>query len=156
MEPFAIAEIKPALQSIPIKQLKELCLQLAKYKVDNKEYLGFLLFESNDIPGFVEKVKMNIDEQFEELPKANWYLTKKSLRKILRGITKYSRYTGPGEPAIEMLMHFCKQLNQSGMPFREQPAFVKIYEQQLKKINTQIASLHEDLQFDYHKQLRQL
>ncbi len=156
MKPIAIAEIKLALQDLSVKQLKETCLQLAKYKVDNKEYLGFLLFESNDIPGFVEKIKTNIDEQFTELPKANWYLTKKSLRKILRGITKYSRYTGPGEPAIEMLIHFCQRLNQSGMPFKEQPAFVKIYEQQLKKINTQIAGLHEDLQYDYHKQLKEL
>ena len=156
MKPAVISEIKQELTTLPPKKLLELCLQLAKYKKDNKELMGYLLFEAHDIPAFVGSVKDEIDAQFTELPKANWYLTKKSLRKILRLIGKYSRYTGENEPAIEWLIHFCTKIRSSSIPFQNNQVLINIYNQQLKKINTLIDALHEDLAFDYRKQLEKL
>lgn len=156
MRAAVISEIKQELINLPEKKLLELCLQLARYKKDNKELLSYLLFEAHDVHSFVATVKQEIDEQFTELPKTNWYLNKKSLRKILRGIGKYSRYTGPGEPAIEMLIHFCYKLKTSGIPFYNNQVLTNLYNQQLKKINGLIEGIHEDLQFDYKKQVEEL
>ncbi len=156
MRAAVISEIKQELTNLSQKKLLDLCLQLARYKKDNKELLSYLLFEAHDVHSFVESVKQEIDEQFTELPKANWYLNKKSLRKILRGIGKYSRYTGPGEPAIEMLIHFCSKLKTSGIPFYNNQVLTNLYNQQLKKINGLIEGIHEDLQFDYKKQVEEL
>jgi len=156
MKPAVISEIKQALNTLSVKELMELCLQLAKYKKDNKELLSYLLFEADDITTFVTGVKEEIDLQFSALPGPNIYLTKKSLRKILRGITKYIRYTGNAEQAIEMLMHFCIKLKASGIPFQKHQQLLNMYNQQLKKIQTLIDTLHEDLAYDYKKKMEKL
>jgi phosphoenolpyruvate carboxylase len=156
MKAASIAEIKQELITLPSKKVLELCLRLAKYKKENKELLSYLLFNAHDEHAFVENVKNEIDEQFTELPKANVYLTKKSLRKILKGIGKYSRHTGTGESAIEMLIHFCTKVKTSGIPLYRNQALSNLYNQQLKKINKLMESIHEDLHFDYKKKLEQL
>lgn len=156
MRPAVISEIKQELSTLSAKELVDLCLQLAKYKKDNKELLSYLLFEAHDVAGFVAGVKEEIDMQFSELPRPNIYLTKKSLRKILRGITKYIRYTGTAEPAIEMLTHFCNKLQASGIPFKKHQLLLNMYNQQLKKIHALIDSLHEDLAYDYKKKMDKL
>ena len=156
MKAAGISEIKDELITLPPKKILDLCLQLTRYKKENKELLSYLLFEAHDQHAFVENVKKEINEQFIELPKSNWYFTKKSLRKILRAISKYSRYTGTKESAIEMLIHFCTKLKASGISFNKNQALSKLYSQQLKKIETLMKSIHEDLHFDYKKQLEQL
>jgi hypothetical protein len=156
MKPAALSEIKQELSSLSPKELLELCLELARYKKDNKELLGYLLFDANDPADFIGRVKQEIDEQFVDLPKANRYLTKKSLRKTLRAITKYIRFTGSGELAIEMLMYFCTKLKNSSIPLRKDQVILNIYNQQLKKIDTMVGSLHEDLAYDYRRQMEEL
>jgi hypothetical protein len=94
MKPASINEIKQELNTLGPKRLIELCLRLAKYKKENKELLGYLLFEAHNEQAFVGAINKETDEKFSELPKATTYLTTKSLRKILRSITKYSRYYG--------------------------------------------------------------
>src|SRR5258708_35227327 len=89
-----IHEIKEELNYLSPSRLGELCLRLAKFKKDNKELLTYLLFESSDLTEYIGNVKKEIDLEFKELPKPNLYLTKKSLRKILRLTTKQIPYTG--------------------------------------------------------------
>lgn len=156
MKAAGISEIKDELITLPPKKILDLCLQLTRYKKENKELLSYLLFEAHDQLAFVENVKKEIDERFTDLPKSTWYFTKKSLRKILRSISKYSRYTGTKESAIEMLLHFCIKLKASGISFHKNQALSNLYSQQLKKIDTLMKSIHEDLHFDYKKQLEQL
>jgi hypothetical protein len=45
-----LAEIKKELQQVDADLLQTLCLRLAKYKKENKELLGYLLFESQTKP----------------------------------------------------------------------------------------------------------
>jgi len=156
MKAASISEIKQELSSLPAKKLLELCLRLARYRKENKELLTYLLFEAHDEQGFVESVKKEIDEQFAELPKPTPYLNKKSLRKMLRSIVKYSKHTGTKESAIEMLLHFCVKLKGSGIRIHKNKALSNLYDQQLKKLNTLTELVHEDLSFDYKKQLEQL
>jgi hypothetical protein len=146
----SISELKKELHDLPQKQLEELCLSLAKYKKDNKEFLDYLLFQAHDKSVFINVVKQEMDEHFEELKtQANLYYVKKSLRKLLRIITKYCKYIGDKASAAELHIYFCSKLKQSGIPYHKSQLLVNMYEQQLKKINALINSLHEDLQQDY-------
>ncbi|HTI09683.1 MAG TPA: hypothetical protein VL832_14035 [Puia sp.] len=156
MKAATIHEIKQELNTLSPTRLAELCLRLAKFKKDNKELLTFLLFESNELTEYIENVKKEIDLEFEELPKPNLYLTKKSLRKILRVTTKQIRYTGSPQAEVELLTYFCSRIKKSGIPIKNSPVLNNLYQQQLKKIQGVIDTMHEDLQYDYLKELKGL
>jgi hypothetical protein len=156
MKIATVNEIKQELNVITPAEVKKLCLRLAAFKKENKELLSYLLFEAHNEHGYIESIKYEMDEEFMDLPKANLHLTKKSIRRILRTITKYGRYTGSAQSQIEMLIYFCGKLKSSGIPIHKSPALENMYSQQLKKINKLLASLHEDLRFDYSKQLELL
>ena len=149
METASVATIKKELQDLPPKVLKELCLRLVKYKKENKELLSYLLFDANDEEGFIRKVKQEIDEAFATMNKANLYWAKKSIRKTLRMAGKYIKYSGNKQTEVELLLYFCRKLNTSGISFRQSTTLLNLYRAQLKKIDKALASLHEDLQFDF-------
>jgi hypothetical protein len=157
MKVSSLSELKKELHELPQKQLMELCLSLAKYKKDNKEFLDYLLFQSHDKQSFVTAIKTEIDEHFEELKfQTNLYFVKKSLRKLLRILTKYCKYMGDKASATDVHIYFCVKLKASNIPFHKSQLLVNMYEQQLKKINTLILGLHEDLQQDYFNELQQI
>ena len=156
MKTATINEIKQELNGTASAKLLELCIRLAKYKKENKELLTYLLFEAHDESAYIESVKMQIDEQFAEINKSNLYFTKKSLRKILRTTGKYIRYTGSKQVEVELLLYFCGALVNSSIPIRRNTVLTNLYESQVKKIGTLIATLHEDLQYDYLKELKNL
>ena len=156
MKSASIQEIKLELKSLSPSRLSELCLRLAKFKKDNKELLTYLLFESDDEASYIASVKKEIDDGFTELPKPNLYLTKKSLRKVLRITAKQIRYTASPQAEVELLTYFCRKLQDSRIPLRDSPVLTNLYNQQLKKIRSVIATLHEDLQFDFLKGLKGL
>jgi membrane-anchored protein YejM (alkaline phosphatase superfamily) len=157
MKASSISELKKELNELPAKQLVELCLHLAKYKKDNKEFLDYLLFQAHDKSSFVSAVKNEIDEHFNELKtQANLYYVKKSLRKLLRIITKYCKYISDKALAAELHIYFCQKMKDSGIPYHKSQLLVNMYEQQIKKINTLINGLHEDLQQDYLNDLEKI
>ena len=156
MKAASIHEIKQELQSLPPARLAEICLRLAKFKKDNKELLTYLLFEATDEPAFIASIKKDIDEEFAGLPKPNLYLTKKSLRKVLRTTAKQIRYTGSSQTEVELLTYFLRKLRNSGIPYADSPVLVNLYRQQLKKVRGVIDGLHEDLQYDYLRELKGL
>jgi len=156
MKAASIQEIKQELKSQSPSELVEFCLRLAKFKKDNKELLTYLLFEAGDETTYIENVKKEIDGEFVELPKPNLYLTKKSLRKVLRNTAKQIRYTGSPQAEVELLTYFCRKIRSSGIPIKDSPVLTNLYRQQLKKINAVIATMHEDLQYDYLRALKGL
>src|SRR3954453_4112105 len=156
MKAASISELKQELLTLPPKTVLELCLKLAKFKKENKELLSYLLFEAHNEEGYVEDIKKEINDEFWNLPRGSMYLVKKGLRKILRSISKYSKHTAKKESEVEMLIHFCKSLNNSGIRFRSNKALSNLYSMQIKKLNALIEQVHEDLRFDYKKQLEQL
>lgn len=157
MKASSISELKKELNELPAKQLVELCLHLAKYKKDNKEFLDYLLFQAHDKSSFINAVKNEIDEHFSELKtQTNLYYVKKSLRKLLRIITKYCKYISDKALAAELHIYFCQKMKDSGIPYHKSQLLVNMYEQQIKKINTLINGLHEDLQQDYLNDLEKI
>ena len=156
MTAASISDIKKELQTLEPKALAELCMYLAKYKKDNKEYLGYLLFDAHDKESTVKSVKEEIDIQFTQINHINLHVVKKSLRKILRITNKYIKYIGTKQYEAELLMYFCKKVKESRIPIQKSVVLQNLYQAQLKKINTAISALHEDLQYDYHNELEAL
>ena len=149
MTSATLAELKRELNALEGSRLTELCLRMAKYKVENKELLTYLLYESSDEAGFVEGAKRDIEEAFAAIPNKNLYYYKKSLRKILRMVNKQAKYSGLPATALDLRIHFCLALRNSGVDFRRSQVIVNLYQQQLRKIQATLASLPEDLQGDY-------
>lgn len=157
MKAAALSDLKKELQELEPAQLAELCINLAKYKKDNKEYLGYLLFESHDKAAFIIRIKNELDILFTELsPQTNLYFAKKGLRRILRILNKYIKYIGEKDAAAELLIYFCKKLKHSGIPIQKSVQLTNLFEQQLKKINAHIATMHPDLQYDFLKELEEI
>jgi hypothetical protein len=156
MKAAALHDIKSELTNTSKTQLIDLCLRLAKFKKENKELLSYLLFDSVDEQLYVENIKTELLFQFGEMNTTHLYFVKKSLRKILRVLTKYIRYTGSAEVEVKLLLFFCLTLNKSGIPINKNPVIKNIYQNQLKKVSKTIAGMHEDLQYEYVKELAQL
>jgi hypothetical protein len=156
MKAASIQEIRQELSSLSPSRLSEICLRLARFKQDNKELLTYLLFESEDEGNYITNIKKDIDTGFEDLPKPNLYLTKKTLRKVLRTTLRQIRYTGFPQTEIEVLTYFLRKVRDSGIPIRNSPVLLNLYNQQLKKVHAVLATLHEDLQYDYRKSLDKL
>lgn len=157
MKAATVHEIKNELNSLKANELAELCLRLAKFKKENKELLTYLLFEAHDEAGFIKNAETEIAEQFNEIPDGNsLYLVKKSVRKILRRTNKHIRYTGSKIAEVQLLLFFCYTLKNSNVPVEESTALTNLYLAQIKKIKKGLSTLHEDLQYDYLKQLEGL
>lgn len=150
-------EIKKELQHLSAAKLTEICLRLARFKKENKELLSYLLFEEHDEQGYVASVKTMIDDEFAEVKVSNSpYLLKKSCRKILRQTNKYIRYTSVETTEVELLMHYCEAFRAAKIPLDKSTALTNIYLSQTKKLEKLIKNFHEDLQYDYLRQLDSL
>jgi hypothetical protein len=156
MKSNSLSDIKKELKELDKNQLMELCLRLAKYKVDNKALLSYLLFQAGNIQQAVEEIKTSITTDFEEVPPLDKYYSKKSIRKVLRTTLKYAKYMQNKEAELELLIHFCKEFRNKGLTFSHQPIILNIYFAQIKKIEKLITGLHEDLQYDFQKEVDEL
>ncbi len=156
MKTASLHEIKKELSTLKATTLLDLCMGLAKYKKENKELLTYLLFEAHDEAAYIESVKNEIDDQFMEVPDRNLYFVRKSLRKILRMTNRQIRYSGIRQSEIEIRIHFCTCLKDSGISLGGSVAISNLYQQQLKKVKASLSKLPEDLQYDYHNSVSYL
>ena len=156
METASISEIKNELKTIAQPQLLELCLRLAKFKKENKEFLNYLLFEAINEQEFIQNVKNEIDEQFKQLNKNSFYLAKKTLRKALKTTDKFIKFSGSKETEIELLIYFCQKMKKSGIHMRSHRVVLNMYLRQKERIKKVHSLLHEDLQFDYQEEIENL
>lgn len=156
MKAVSVANLKKELQHLSSEELTELCLRLSKFKKENKELLTYLLFESHDETGYIESVQKEIDEQFELININSYFYIKKSVRKILRNIKKYARYSLKKETEVELLLYFCQKLKVFKPSIKHNVTLTNIYERQIVLIKKIISTLHEDLQYDYNLMLDEL
>jgi len=151
-----ITELKKEIARLSPQDLADVCIRIAKYKKENKELLTYLLFEADDQKEYIKNVKEDMDVQFSEINTRNTYQSAKNLRKILRSVNKYIRFAGNKQTEAELLIYYCKKLNDSGIRFRRYTQLLNLYERQLQKILKAISTLHEDLQYDYTKAIESL
>jgi hypothetical protein len=156
MKAVTVKEISQELLNLTPKELRDLCLRLARFKKENKELLTYLLFESSDEASYVESVKREIDLQFEQVNKKSYYFIKKGLRRILLNTGKYVRYSHSKKTEVDLLIYYCSKLKKFTPSIQRNAALRNLYLRQIATIREKIGSLHEDLQSDYEMEVEAL
>jgi len=118
--------------------------------------LTYLLFESNDEQGYIESVKEEIDEKFELVNQKSPYFIKKSIRAILNYTKKYIRYSQSKETELELLIYFCQKLNAFRPSIHRNRKVETLYYRLVEECKKKTRLLHEDLQYDYFRELEDL
>lgn len=156
MKPASLKQLKDELKHKSEEELLELTLRLARFKKENKELLTYLLFEADNESQFVASTCQEVSEMFDEINRSSSFYMRKSVRKILTTCNRLIRYSGNKETQIEILIHFCKCLNELTDNYRVGLRVENVLDGQIAKIRKLIGGLHEDLQYDYRRELELL
>jgi hypothetical protein len=156
MKSESLSNLKKEIQNLPPELIVQYCIRMAKYKIENKELLSYLIFNAYDQQTFIEGVKDEIDKQFKNLNKSNLYLAKKTIRKALKTTHKYVKFSGIKQTELDLLIHFCKKLKATGLPLKHGKVLGNIYLRQFERINNVLSTLHEDLPLDYAEEMKKI
>ena len=156
MKAATIHQIKQELNTLDQSELINTCLRLAKYKKDSKELLSYLLFQAADEDLYIKEIKEEITALFEEGLGSSVYYIKKGLRKIIKLIDKYLRFSGNKETELEVRIFLCQEIKKNKIPIQRSTVLQNMYAGQLKKINAALSKLHEDLQYDYEEAILEI
>jgi len=156
MKAATVIQLRKELETLNEDYLRELCLRLARFKIENKELLTYLLFESEDEAFYVEAIKEEVDQLFKEINNNSYFYIKKSVRKILRSLKKYARYSNSKETEVELLLYYCYKLKILKPSIGNNVTLTNIFLKQIENIEKKIIKLHEDLQFDFRERLKEL
>ncbi|GAB5553938.1 MAG: hypothetical protein Sapg2KO_35290 [Saprospiraceae bacterium] len=156
MKAASIRELKPALKDCSHAELLEITLKLARFKKENKELLTYLLFEAADEEQYIRQIQEEITTGFEEITARSFFHIKKSIRKILRMTKTAIRYSKKKETEVELLLHFVKEIQAFRPSIKRSSVMVNLRQRQLERVEKLVATLHEDLQYDYQLELEQL
>ena len=156
MKAVTLKQLKDELSYKSADELKELCLHLSKFKKENKELLTYLLFESHDEEQYIQSVKDQNEVLFSEINTKSYFYIRKSVRKILTLNKKFIRYSKKKETEVALLLHFCRCLKEFKPSMKGSVRLVATFDRQVVLIKKAIATLHEDLQYDYQLELDEL
>lgn len=157
MKSYSLNDIKKEITHLQQKDLIQLCVNVAKFKKENKDYISFILFESHNKRAYLEDVKNDIKSQIISF-EGNYfkYDFKKKLRVLKSFLVRNNKYLNDKALSVEMYIFLCNELRQDGYPYMKHGEFDTFYGQQIKKISNFIATLHEDLRYDFGQQLEEL
>lgn len=152
----SVTEIKKELKTKSKEELITLCLSLAKFKKDSKELLNYLLFEAENEHLYIQSVKEEISDQFKTINTSHYHYMKKGVRKVLRNTKKFIRYSKKKETEVELLLHFCVEMKNIQPSIQKNTVLMNLFERTQITISNAISKLHEDLQYDYMRELDDL
>lgn len=156
MKAATISQIKKELALLPKEELIAVCLDLGKYKKENKELMSYLLFEKENEAKYISELKLEIEEEFKLINTSSYYFIKKSVRKILRIVKKHIKYSKKKETEVELLIHFCEQLNKLKPSRKNNVTLSNIFDRQVLLLEKAKSTLHEDLQYDFEDRITNL
>lgn len=156
MKAVTLKQLKDELSHKSANELKELCLHLSKFKKENKELLTYLMFESHDEEQYIQSVKDQMDVFFTEINTKSFFYIRKSVRKVLTLTKKFIRYSKKKETEVALLLYFCYKLKSFTPSISKSPRLTNTFERQIILVKKAIATLHEDLQYDYQLELNDL
>lgn len=156
MNTASITEVKKELKTLPKDELIAICLDLGKFKKENKELLSYILFEKENEQRYIDELKVEVELEFSNINFNSYFYIKKSVRRILKHIKKYIRYSKKKETEIELLIHFCKQLKDINPSIKNNQMLTNIYKRQLIMIQKALLKIHEDLQYDFEEDIEEL
>jgi hypothetical protein len=148
MESPKLNNIRKELNHLPKEVLAEYCLKIAKYKTENKEFLNYLLFYSDNNELYIAEIKKMLDEGFSDLPYSDYTATK-VLRKLTRLMNKHIKFMGNKALELELALYFCHLFIEKSSPKTHHKPLIGLLFRQLKRIEKLIPKLDEDLQFDF-------
>ncbi|MEO9595356.1 hypothetical protein [Rhodopirellula bahusiensis] len=149
MKAATISQLKKELAKLDGDELLEVCIRLAKFKVESKELLTYLLMKADDETGYAEELCDEIDQHLNVTGRIH----KKTLRKVVRWMDKSLRFSGDKETELQVRIHFCQRIKDKRISFGGCRVSENMYTTQLKKIDKAIDKVHPDLQFDFNQQL---
>lgn len=157
MKPSTLNEIKKELNHLSAKELADLFLLVAKFKKENKEYISYLLFESHNKRALLEDIKAEIKGMIIDF-NGNYfkYDFKKKLRKLKAFLSKYNKFLNDKALSVEMHLFVCHTLKEHDYPYIKYGVPDAFFALQIKKINTLLNGLHDDLKYDFGRQLETL
>ncbi len=156
MKPASIVTLRKTLEISDRQTLQKLCLRLARFKLENKELLTYLIYEAKNELKYVQSIKSHLDMLFDEINTSSYFYIKKSIRKILRRIRKYARYSNAEETEVELILYFCLKLRDIRPSIFKNKTLKNLYNRQIESIEKKILKLHPDLQYEYEIQMATL
>lgn len=156
MKAASVVELRKELEHLDKEKLKQLCLRLSRFKLENKELLTYLLFESEDESSYIQSIKNQLDTLFLDINTNNYFYVKKSIRKILRRIRKFARYSNQPETEVELLLYFCLKMQDIKPSIFKNKTLTNIYNRQIESAQKKTKKLHEDLQYEYNLHVEDL
>lgn len=149
MKAATISQLKKELIKLDYDDLLDVCVRLAKFKVESKELLTYLLMKADDEIGYAQELCSEIDQHLN----APGRIHKKTLRKVVRWMDKSLRFSGDKETELHVRIHFCRRIKDKRISFGNCRVSANMYATQLKKIDKVIDKVHPDLQYDYTQQM---
>ena len=156
MKAVTLKQLKEELSHKSANELKELCIHLSKFKKENKELLTYLMFESHDEEQYIQSVKDQMDVFFTEINTKSFFYIRKSVRKVLTLTKKFIRYSKKKETEVALLLYFCHKLKNFKPSINRSTRLTNTFDRQIILVKKAIATLHEDLQYDYQLELNDL
>lgn len=146
--PDSLVNLKKSLKQLPPEELMELVLRLTKYKKENKELLTFLVSYESDAQALCVDFKEELSEAFADM-NAHGYYAAKTMRKQLKLVTQFRRFTKSNEYTIDLQAHYLRTVIQYLSPTQRNRSVQSILYRVLLRIEKDISKLHEDLRYDY-------
>ena len=156
MNTASVKDIKSELKNKTPQELTEIILLLARSKKENKELLTYKLFESWNEASYVLSIKAFIEKEFNEINTKTYYLVKKSIRKILKNVKKYIRYSKNKETEIELILYFCHRLKKFQPYYRRSTVLHNLLFREKNSLMKKVEKLHPDLKYDYEREIEKL
>lgn len=153
MKAATVHQLKQELKNLNQEELVETVLRLSKFKKENKELLTYLLYDSENEAEYINSIKDLVEEQLKQINTSSYYLMKKSIRKILRTIKKYIRYSDHKTTELELLLYFIEKMLSLKPDVRKNRVLHNLLLRQLTAAEKAYSVLHEDLQYDYQEDL---
>jgi len=144
----SLPELKKELETRDRADLIKIALRLSKHKIENKELLDYVLFHSEQPLLYAENLKELVNAPFDEVFSHPYGLAKR-MRKSLRIVSKYYRFTGSRQGELDLMLAFMNRFFEVFRPNYRAQVLFKLLSRCLVKMEDQADKLHEDLQGDY-------
>lgn len=152
----SLTALKAELKVLSDKDLITLIADLSKFSRENKAFLYFKLYEKENPRLFIEMVQEELEMEFQCANTRNYHFAKKSAQSIRRKLNKHLKLTKNKPDQIEVIEFFCMNLEKYGYLSFRHPVIDNLYAMQVGKLEKLVASLHEDLQYDYGASIMEL
>lgn len=150
-----LSDLKKELLELSKPELIQLCLRVAKLKRENKELLAYLIYDVDDPLFYAQKLKPEIKEVFNQPFQHPYYLTK-SIRKAMRLITKYYRFTSNKQGETELLIYLVEEFHQTWRYEYRYQALGKVIFRCLEKAQSNLNKIAEDFKADFEQPISEL